>query len=242
LVVCLSNVLAARFGHGGPRQQLFDAKFDPTTALASHLSGASGHCVSRSGIIATALLATGVPARVVQLVWSPAEGAPAGHNALEFLDPEKGWTFFDPTFAGYFENASGSRSAAAIAFSGKAAIWRVAGVAPAGLETLPTPADSAFLSPKAVAFLSYVEPWLYTRVGKPVAPRPFNARFVMAGPAASSMVLSHWALRGAILVTALGLAGCLVVAVRVRSRARRSLRGEDRESLPEEEAIAMRVG
>ncbi|HEY0712641.1 MAG TPA: transglutaminase domain-containing protein [Polyangia bacterium] len=241
LVTCLSNLLAKRFAHGGPPSQLFDQRFEPALALAGHLAGEPGHCVSRSGILAAALLVSGVPARVVQLQWLPDSGPAHGHNAFEFFDPERGWTLFDPTYGGYFENTAGARSAAAAAFAGLPAFWQKAGAIPAGLENAPTPAESASLAPHAVAFLSYVEPWLYTRIGEKLAPEPFNGRFVIVGPHATAMVLGHWALRGAIVFTGLALLGCGIAAFKLRRRQRNSIRDEEAEAVSEE-TVAMRAG
>src|SRR4051794_28336216 len=65
--VCLSDLFAVRFRQGEPDQEFFQKSYDPAAALARHLAGRPGHCVTRSGLMATALLSAGFPARVVQL-------------------------------------------------------------------------------------------------------------------------------------------------------------------------------
>lgn len=223
-VVCLSNLLAARFAHGSPHKDVFDVRYEPTAILQRHLAGEPGHCVTRSGIIATALLASGIPARLVQVQWSlPAAGI-GGHNALEFWDDQRGWTMFDPTYGGYFEVSDGARSLAAVALAGRTASWHQAASVPAGLIVDREAMSSSPVYVTDIGFVSYVEPWLYTRVGPHIAPLPFNGTFVLVGPRAEAFVARHWALRAAIVGTALALAVTSSLAVVGVGRRRRMSR------------------
>lgn len=209
-VVCLSDLFAARFPHDSPSVDAFDRDFEPASALQRHLAGEPGHCVSRSGLIATALLATGIPARLVQVQWSSPKSIAGGHNAVEFWDDEKGWSLYDPTFGGYFETDEGDRSAVGVALAGHAVRWYQAGSIPAGLSAGRPAVGSLTAAASTVSVVSYVEPWIHTRVGPRVAPRPFNGAFVFVGPDAKAFVLAHWTLMGLILLTATSLGAAFV--------------------------------
>lgn len=240
-VVCLSNLLAARFAHGLPHKDVFDVRYDPAGVLQRHLAGEPGHCVTRSGIIATALLASGTPARLVQVQWFlPAAGI-EGHNALEFWDDQRGWTMFDPTFGGYFEVSNGARSLAAVALAGLTATWHQAATVPAGLIVDRDAMSSSPVSVADIGFVSYVEPWLYTRVGPHIAPPPFNGTFVLVGPRAEAFVARHWALRAAIVATALAWAVMLSLAV-LRIARRRRMSGQAGLGENTSESMAARAG
>src|SRR5262249_55046542 len=66
LAPCVMTALADAFVQGDPSAEFLSPSFDPEATLERHLAGEPGHCVTRSGILATALLSTGTPARVVQ--------------------------------------------------------------------------------------------------------------------------------------------------------------------------------
>ena len=204
--VCLGDILAARFIQGVPSQELFDAKYRPEDVLKRHLDGEPGHCVSRSGIITTALLASGIPARMVQL--QPPTGEPGGHNALEVYEPGQGWVFIDPTYGGELESPAGGRSAAALLADGGRARWLQTGKIPSAPGSEPL--DGALLyagdpSPLLAGHLVYPEPWLYTRVGHKMAPWPFQASYLVVGAPGRSLTNRRRVLYGCISLTAVAL-------------------------------------
>ena len=218
--ICLSNVMAIRFPHGRPSHELFDANFDPARALTRHLNGEPGHCVSRSGILATALLASGIPARVVQL-YPPSGHVQEGHNAIEVYDPAQGgWIFFDPTYGGRLESQTGARSAAGLVVAAGALRW-IPLAMPASYP--PQPFDGAVTfsgapTPRFSGHIVYPEPWLYTRVGKKQAPAIFSGTFLSVGPRSLRLAWGHWLLDGSIAVTGLAFLAVLVVAITRRHR------------------------
>lgn len=164
---CVSDYLNARSPKGEPVVEFVDAAFDPAEALRHHLAGAPGHCTAKSSMAATALLALGVPARLVQVLPTP----PAqGHNVLEVWDPAQGWALFDP----YFDSAylSGSEFVSSVTMS------EVSG----GLRWRRPHPDSWDPNRFAGSTIHYPEPWLYTRVGERCAKWPFRACFAQLGP------------------------------------------------------------
>ncbi len=204
---CLGDELAARFPHGKPSGELFDRNYRPATLLKRHLDGEPGHCVTRSGIIATALLATGIPARMVQL-HPPAAQMGGDHNALEVFEPGQGWIFFDPTYGGELRSPSGRRSAAALVADGGRVRWVQTGNVPVALggETLDGAATYAGdPSPLLTGYLVYPEPWLYTRVGDKVAPWPFQASYLLVGAPSRDLTYRRRALHVCIAVAAIAL-------------------------------------
>jgi hypothetical protein len=208
LAVCLSDLFARRFPHGEPSREFFDRRYDPVAAFHSHLAGESGHCVSRSGMLALALLATGTPARVVQILGR--DGA-RGHNVAEIWDAGR-WRVLDPSFAGRLESADGSTSAIDM-MSAPFPHWRqsparvkVAGVNQA--EALREYEEDRLRG----ALIVYPEPWLYTRVGQPAASWPFHGRFIVVGSRTLQVGLGQLLLQIGILLSglaALALAGQL---------------------------------
>lgn len=218
---CLSNVLAARFAHGGPTQELFDANFSPVAVLRKHLAGEEGHCVTRSGIIATALLASGIPARMVQL-YVPS----AGHNAIEVFEPSRGWIFFDPTYGGELRLSGESRSAVALIGQAEKVEWVQSATPVKTAKGEVMNGQLAYAHGSSVLLsghLIYPEPWLYTRVGRKLAPAPFNAKFLVIGTGSWRLAF----VRRFLLVSIVLTMGTLVLlpaafAVRLRSRRRRS--------------------
>ena len=201
---CLSNFLAARFSQGAPRHDLFDEAFVPIDDLNRHLAGEPGHCVSRSGIIATAMLAAGMPARVVQL--RPL--ADTGHNALEVYDPEFGWIFFDPSFGGELKSSDGRFSAVALLASEGRPQWIQSAKRPDLTSGLPSDWKGLYAgaTPQILrGHLIYPEPWLYTRVGPRLAPAPFRARFHVVGPRSLRLAFGRMFLHGGIVLTAMAL-------------------------------------
>ena len=213
LATCLTNVFARKFPHGAPSREFFDRVYDPVKMWNGHLSGEPGHCVSRSGLLATALLASGTPARVVQFFSS------RGHTVIEVWEPGAGWRVLDPSFAGTVEAKSGRASAVALTTAPVAARWEVIPslVQVQGVE--PPPRDDGGWRQASIV---YPEPWLYTRVGTTMAQWPLMGRFVMVGPTTMQLGLGQRLLRGGILLCTITLAlvaiGLVVPAGR-RSRA-----------------------
>jgi hypothetical protein len=199
---CLADVFAQRFAHGAPPFEFFGADYSPAAALTAHLAGTPGHCVTRSGLIAAALLASGVPARVVQLL--PANRH--GHNVVEIWEPARGWTLLDPTYRMQVESAGGPSAAAAVA-APQTAQWRVNdAIRPVQqLEDLST--DQAVARSRALIddYVLYPDPWLYTRVGHKSVPQPFRGRFVMVGARSLTVGFGQPLLQGGILLCLIGL-------------------------------------
>lgn len=164
---CLSATFAATFAHGTPRREFVDAEYDPVTDLASHVAGAPGHCVTRTGLIAAILLSAGMAARQVQM-------AAPHHNVFEVFDKRWGWVLVDPTFGAIFRTTAGPGSAAALA-RGDDGQWT---------QEIPSPSPHLQLEfepntgPREIHFS---DPWLYTRSGKRAAHWPFRGLFVDAG-------------------------------------------------------------
>ncbi len=60
LAICLSNGLAKLFPHGAPDIEFFSRRYHPVADLAARKLGKPCHCVTRSALIATTLLASGI--------------------------------------------------------------------------------------------------------------------------------------------------------------------------------------
>jgi hypothetical protein len=134
--------------------------------LLDHLSGAPGHCTSRSFMTATGLLAMGKPARVAQLLATNSEG----HNVVEVYDPVRGWLLFDPHYESSVLLGDEFVSAVKLTQVEGGLRWR------RPKENAPDP--NIF----AGATISFPEPWLYTRVGQRCSNWPFRACFEQIGP------------------------------------------------------------
>jgi hypothetical protein len=163
---CVTDLIKVRSPRGEPRVEFVDADFDPSAALKVHMNGAPGHCTTRSALTATALLALGVPARIVQVL--PLEER--GHNLVEVWDPTLGWLLFDPHFDSSYLLGDSFLSAVKLSEIQGGLRWRRPS------EGQPDP--NLF----AGSTISYPEPWLYTRVGERCAPWPFRGCFVQVGP------------------------------------------------------------
>jgi hypothetical protein len=204
---CLADLFAQRFAHGVPAAEFFDARYSPADDLAAHLAGAPGHCVTRSGLLAAALLAAGIPARVVQL--RPLSGG--GHNVAEVWDQANGWVYIDPTYRLTVEGMPGTTSAAASLRPKAHTRWRVN---TAMREVAGTGTETAFLYDNMDRLLGghlvYPDPWAYTRVGRQLAPWPFQARFVVVGPLSLRLGLLQRLLHVGIALALLALATSVV--------------------------------
>jgi hypothetical protein len=89
---CLSDILLAKIPFGAPAKEAVDHNYSPRQAFEAHMSGAPGHCVTYAGLSSLVLLASGIPARMVQIV--PTNKS--GHNVIEVWDVQHGWIIFDP--------------------------------------------------------------------------------------------------------------------------------------------------
>lgn len=164
---CVTQILNTNSPVGDPRYEFVDAQFDPAEALRVHLAGGPGHCTARSGLGAAALLALGVPARVVQLLHR--EGG--GHNVFEVYDANHGWVMFDPSFESSVLHQDNFASSVEVAEADGALRWR--------RPRSDSPDPNTF----AGSTINYPEPWLYTRVGPKCARWPFRGCFAQVGPA-----------------------------------------------------------
>ena len=198
---CATRELRARFVTGTPASEFVSINFDPVGHLSQHLAGAPGHCLTRSAILATELLATGTPARIVQMV--PAQGQ--GHTLVEVWDEAMGWTVVDPSSGGYLTGAAAHAAADLLADPSQVA-WRpFAGASAAEVE-----AKTRHFQRLLSGNLFYPEPWLYLRLGQRVAPWPWRGTYARLGPSYLALGPAQRALIWAIpafAVTGFGLIG-----------------------------------
>ena len=174
---CATRVLAERIPLGEPSTEFVRSDFDPVVHLEAHMAGAPGHCLTRSAILATELLAVGIPARVVQFV--PVEEK--GHTLVEVWDVARGWTVVDPLSGGLVTGAS-SRSAAADLLAQPASVeWQPFSFTRAG--AIERAQQTEHYRRLLCGNVLYPEPWLYLRVGEHVAPWPFRGEYARVGPA-----------------------------------------------------------
>jgi hypothetical protein len=178
------------------------------------MSGAPGHCVTRSGLIAASLLAAGIPARVAQFLMREGKG---GHTVVEVWEPAEGWSLIDPTFGGTFQGNANDTSAAA-AISSSAIAWH-ADSSWGLVGSSPTIYDRGF---PLRANVIYPDPWLYTRVGRRNAPPLFLGRYVLVGPTSLRLGTGQRLLQVGIPVTFLVFALLCVKGFRGLIRTRRS--------------------
>ena len=64
----ITEGIASHSPLGNPSQEFVDTGFDPVASFLLQLGGEPGHCVTRSGSVAAVLLASGIPARVFQIM------------------------------------------------------------------------------------------------------------------------------------------------------------------------------
>jgi hypothetical protein len=216
LARCMSNLFATRFANGHPKREFFNRQHDPVGVFRAHLAGETGHCVSRSGMLALALLATGTPARVVQIL---GKDGMAGHNVTEVWEAASGWRVLDPSFAGLPESDDGRSSAVSLTqppfprWRPEPSLTPVPGVDQR--EALTTYAEHHLRG----AAVIYPDPWLYTRVGSPGASWPFFGRFVIAGSRSLAVGWGQPLLQAGIAITLLGSVLLTARAIAVRLRA-----------------------
>jgi hypothetical protein len=217
---CAAEAVARRSPFGVPSTEFVDRDFNPWRHFEQHMAGEPGHCLTRSAIVATQLLAAGIPARVVQLI--PPTGG--GHTVVGVWDETSGWTLVDPTLGGTVVGPEGRGSTAVLLKRPTSARWRpFASASPAP----PAMQDrQRFFRNVLSGNLVYPEPWLYLRLGKKVAHWPFRGyyvhtgpTFVVLGPAQNILI---WT------IPVLGLVGVSFIALGWRERA--VIRGAKRQS------------
>jgi hypothetical protein len=237
---CLMDLFARQFPHGSPRREFFAVKFDPVANWKEHLAGAPGHCVTRSGMLATALLALGFPARVVQIV--SREGQ-QGHNVAEVWQASGGWRIFDPSFSGSLQAQDGLTSAVGL-ITAPYPRWQY----DPGRAKVPGLNQTEALRAYAEdglrgAAIVYPEPWLYTRVGRSQASFPFHGRFLMLGPRSWKVGFGQTASRTVIVVSLLWLLVALVrLAMIVAARRRGSVDVVEQRIAPGQELADFGLG
>lgn len=192
---CLSNNFLQAIPFGEPENEFFSPNYSPAQAFEKHLKGMPGHCVTFSGFTSVALLSVGIPARVVQII--PKDKG--GHNIIEVWDKQEGWVLFDPLNGSLFSDGKKYLSAFEIIKSDEKTLRRVrTGNKNDGYlkdyYNGEAPFDGAIV---------YPEPYLYTRVGKSVAPVGFRASLVTSGEKLFYLGTAQICLRVGILICGL---------------------------------------
>jgi hypothetical protein len=202
---CASELLSERVPVGTPSTEFVRSDFNPVAHFKEHMSGAPGHCLTRSAILAAELLSVGIPARVVQFV--PVEEK--GHTLVEVWDDGGGWTVVDPSTSGILIGSkSPADSAVELLAEPSMAEWRGFGHASKlGADGAETGRFRALLQGDVI----YPEPWLYLRVGERVAPWPFRGEYARIGRAYPTLgplqQLLFWVIPG------VALAGLVLLVV-----------------------------
>jgi glycosyltransferase involved in cell wall biosynthesis len=182
----ITEGIASRSPLGEPSQEFVNAGFNPVSSFLLQLGGEPGHCTTRSGSVAAVLLASGIPARVFQIIPLGPDGhlrLADGHNVLEVWDDQSGWSMVDPILGGMLVgDRAGSRSASEKMQN------------PGAFTAFPHLMNTQYIGNKSYYHdlgpsfcVLFPEPWLYVRSGNRSAPRPFRGRYVCVGP-------GHWQL------------------------------------------------
>lgn len=186
---CISDLLAKRFAHRTPRSEFFSKEYSPEEALRAHLAGAQGHCTSRAGLMATMLLAIGVPARVVQVL-NPQVG---GHTLIEVLT-ESHWVAVDPSYGVVLGDGSSSLSLSeALDAPDVLARERWVSPDPASMFALNS---YQYFKRALGARMMIPDPWMYTRIGAASAPWPYRTTVLVEGPPALAFGVQNWIAAG----------------------------------------------
>lgn len=171
---CLSDIILGKVPFGAPGKEIMDQTYSPRQAFESHMSGAPGHCVTYAGLSSMVLLASGIPARMIQIV--PAKKS--GHNVIEVWDAQHGWVIFDPL------------NKIVMVRNGKPVSAIEALTYPNELRVVKTGGDGekkGYLNDYyqgALPFdgaIVYPEPWLYTRTGEHVDRWLYRGQFMTLG-------------------------------------------------------------
>lgn len=215
-VTCIYDRIAATSTIGEPIREFVDEDYIPSRSLRRHLQkGVPGHCTTRSALTVDALLAIGIPARVVQ-VYPPNYN---GHNVVEvFIDGS--WRLFDPSFGDWFADGDGRPLGAAALAHATAVRWR------GGAKT-----PDITIYPGATVVLP--EPWLYTRVGPRPDRWPFRAAFSRLGETRPDLgTYQRWAFFSALACAAVAVVAALGLLARLRVRLSLGEHPDDKLSLP----------
>jgi hypothetical protein len=204
----LSNAFASQFAHGTPSMEFVDARYDPATDLQAHTHGEPGHCVTRSGLLATVLLSAGIPARAVQL--APRRGR--GHSIVEVWDRRYGWVLVDPTMGGLVGDQNGPCSAA-VALRDPSRLRWLGGSETANPAMDPIKYYQGDGAPAFSGGVVYPEPWLYLRSGHRSVNWPFRGRFIYVGSWQWGCGPAQALLRFGILLCGLLAAVCLTALI-----------------------------
>jgi len=163
---CFSHAIAEKSRQGSPRTEFVDASYQPVAELRSQLGGHPGHCMSRSALTVTALLASGIPARIVQML---PRSSPDGHNVIEVYDPALGWVLYDGLYEATITSQGRPLSAVELTEATGALRWS------------PSRERAPAADLYAGATINFPEPWLYNRVGERCASWPFRGCFAQIG-------------------------------------------------------------
>lgn len=172
--ICLSDVLLKKIPFGAPSQEVVDAIYSPIQAFENHMNGAPGHCVTYAGLSSLVLLASGTPARMVQIVSS----TKPGHNVIEVWDAQHGWVLFDPLNKFVpIKNGNPISALEAINPSNQVTVAQI------GKDSESKSYLSDYYQGKLPfdGAIVYPEPWLYTRSGKRFDHGFYRGRFVSFG-------------------------------------------------------------
>jgi transglutaminase superfamily protein len=167
--MCLSQAFDRAFPAGIPKHEFLERHFDPVANFEAHLSGQPGHCVNRSGMLATTLLSVGIPARVVS--FSPRTGW-GGHTLVEVWAGSD-WVSVDPTEVGLVGSIRPNSAAEIKRRSGSLRLFKADG----------SVQQDPYLLSESIARgeLVYPEAWLYTRTGPRFSFWPFRGKFIQVG-------------------------------------------------------------
>jgi hypothetical protein len=196
IVIC--HDFANRFPFGHQPTDFFSPDYRLLEDFRAHVErGEPAHCVSRSGLLAAIFLASGQPARVVQIF---PDGRGKGHNITEVWDGPGGWQLVDPSTMRVIREPESD--VAAGPDSG-----------PERLQAIGRPLlragdfDAYYFQPEAGLLTGprvYPEPWLYMRTGPRASSWPFNGRFAVSG-SGTAFGPAQWWCRVGICVSLLGL-------------------------------------
>lgn len=167
--LCAAHALAARSAMGEPRHEFVDAQYDPVAVLEEHLQGTSGHCTTRSSLVAAELLSVGIPARVVQIFPASLQG----HTILSVWDAREGWALIDPTVPGVVTRNGHVATTTQLLQDSSATLVSVGADRAASVD--------AAVALRTAETALYPEPWLYMRVGARAARWPFRGTFARIG-------------------------------------------------------------
>jgi hypothetical protein len=207
--MCLSEAFDRAFPAGTPKHEFLERHFDPDIDFEAHISGQPGHCLSRSGMLATTLLSVGIPARVVS--FTPRSGW-GGHTLVEVWT-DAHWVAVDPTEVGL---VGSSRPVSATEMKNAPESLRLFNA-----DGSVRPGNYPLSTSVASGELVYPEPWLYTRTGPRFSFWPFRGKFIQVGMYSwrfsTPLLLSRLAFAIGVLIGLYFLAGLLFSRRRIET-------------------------